>query len=115
MDRRTAIIEVKWIGKSFNPKSKKVTTHTDARARAGARQLAKYLEDHKQDAAQEDTRGYLVVFDCRRNRVKPAATEVNKRDGLFYANRDLVFKPEYHKERDDFEEPIRMFLEPVCI
>jgi len=116
MDRRTAIIEVKWIGKSIDSASKKVTAnYSDVRARSGARQLAKYLEAHRQEAPQEDTRGYLVVFDCRRHRVKPADTDVETIKGMYYANREIVFNPQYHKTRNDFDEPIRIFLEPICV
>ncbi len=114
-ERRTAIIEVKWVGQSFNLKTRRFTaTYQDRRAREGAKQLAEYLEDHRQEDAEENTRGYLVVFDCRRNGIKPGAA-VTRADAFHYANKELEFKPEYHKERDDFEEPIRMFLEPVCV
>ena len=116
MENRSAIIEVKWIGKSIDVGTGKITAdHADARARAGAKQLAEYLEAHRQEAAKEDTRGYLVVFDCRRKLLKPPATSVTKANGLHYQNREIAYKPEFHKLRQDFEEPIRMFLEPVCV
>jgi hypothetical protein len=116
MESRSAIIEVKWIGKSINLKTNKITAiYSDARARKGAKQLAKYLEAHRQQAAKEDTRGYLVVFDCRRKHLKPIATSVSKADGLHYLSHEIAFAPEFHKPRSDFDEPIRMFLEPVCV
>lgn len=116
MENRSAIIEVKWIGKSIDLTAHKVTAnYSDARARKGARQLAEYLEAHRQQAAKEDTRGYLVVFDCRRKRLKPATTAMVKAEGLHYHNREITYSPEFHKTRQDFEEPIRMFLEPVCV
>jgi hypothetical protein len=115
MENRSAIIEVKWLGKSFNPKTRKVTqTHTDGRARKGARQLAEYLESHRQEAAHEDTRGYLVVFDGRRKGLKPSVTETVREKGFHFDRKEISFEPAYHKIRQDFEEPIRMFLEPVC-
>jgi hypothetical protein len=116
MENRSAIVEVKWIGKSINLKTNKVTAdYSDARARKGAKQLVDYLEKHRQEAAKEDTRGYLVVFDCRRKELKPKVTAVAKSDGFYYQNREVSYSPEFHKTRQDFDEPIRMFLEPVCL
>jgi hypothetical protein len=116
MENRSAIIEVKWVGKSIDLTTRTFTAnYSDARARKGAKQLAKYLEDHRQQAAKEDTRGYLVIFDCRRKGLKQTDTTVAKADGFHYDNHEISFAPEYHKDREDFEEPIRMFLEPVCV
>ena len=116
MENRSAIIEVKWLGKSIDLKSRKITqNYTDSRARKGAKQLAEYLEWHHQQAAKEDSRGYLVIFDCRRKRLKVSDTAVAKTDGFHYDKREISFLPKYHKQREDFEEPIRMFLEPVCV
>jgi hypothetical protein len=116
MENRSAIIEVKWVGKSINLKTRRFTqNYGDARARRGAKQLAEYLEWHRQQAAKEDTRGYLVIFDCRRKGLKAADTTVVKADGFHYEKREIAFNPEYHKQREDFSEPIRMFLEPVCV
>jgi hypothetical protein len=116
MENRSAIIEVKWIGKSLNKHLGKITAdYFDSRARSGAKQLAEYLEKHRQEAAKEDTRGYLVVFDCRRYGLKATSTAVTKVKGLRYQNQEIEYKPEYHKTRDDFDEPIRMFLEPVSL
>jgi hypothetical protein len=116
MENRSAIIEVKWIGKSINLATGKITaTYTDARARSGAKQLAEYLESHRQEAAKEDTRGYLVVFDCRRKGLKPSTAVVARADGLHYRTKEITYNPQYHKTRQDFEEPIRMFLEPVIL
>jgi len=116
MENRTAIIEVKWIGKSIDIKTRKITAnYSDARARKGARQLAQYLEGHKQQASKEDTRGHLVVFDCRRKGLKPSATGVDTKKGLHFQSREIKFNPKFHKTRGDFDEPIRMFMEPVCL
>lgn len=116
MENRSAIVEVKWLGKSIDIKTRKVkNTYNAGRAREGAKQLAEYLEWHRQQAAKEDTRGYLVVFDCRRNRLKVSASTVDKANGHHYEKREVPYAPEYHKTRKDFEEPIRMFLEPICI
>lgn len=116
MENRSAIIEVKWLGKSMDNATRSVTQKfTDVRARTGAKQLAEYLESHRQQAAKEDTRGYLVIFDCRRRGISPSDATVSRSKGHYYATRDVSYSPEYHKTRKDFEEPIRMFLEPVCV
>jgi len=116
MQNRSAIIEVKWLGKSIDLKTRKITqTYADARARKGAKQLAEYLEWHRQQAAKEDARGYLVIFDCRRKGLKATDTSLAKANGFYYDKCEISFAPEYHKQRDDVEEPIRMFLEPVCV
>lgn len=115
-NNRDAIIEVKWLGKSRDLQTGGVTaTYTDARARSGARQLAKYLESHRQEAPAADTRGYLVVFDCRRKGLTLTTTTLSRDAGMHYANREVKYAPTYHENRADFEEPIRMFLEPVCV
>lgn len=116
MENRSAIIEVKWIGKSIDLTTQQFTAnHTDVRARKGAKQLAEYLEAHRQQAANEDTRGYLVVFDCRRKGLTNSDTVVRRANGLHYQNREITYDPEFHRLRKDFEEPLRIFLEPVCV
>src|SRR5579871_1003866 len=94
MENRTAIIEVKWIGKSIDVKTGKITANfSEARAREGAKQLAEYLEGHKQQASKEDTRGYLVVFDCRRKGLKPSTIEIDTSNGLHFQTREITFNP----------------------
>lgn len=116
MENRSAIIEIKWVGKSFDITAGKITaSYGDARARKGAKQLAEYLEWHREQAAKEDTRGYLVIFDCRRNRLKLGISTLVRTAGFHFERQEVCYKPEYHKTRDDFEKPIRMFLEPICV
>lgn len=116
MENRIAIIEVKWLGKSRDTETHEITAeYFDQRARDGAKQLAEYLEAHRQESPFGDTRGYLVVFDCRRKLLNPDTKTLSKENGLHYATRDVEYAPAYHVERDDFEEPIRLFLEPVCL
>jgi hypothetical protein len=110
---RHAIIEVKWLGKSIGT-SGETTVYSDARARDGAGQLADYLDKDKVQAAQKVSRGYLVVIDARRRGVTEASTSINEADGMYYEHREIEFDPNYHQLRNDFEEPIRMFAEPIC-
>ena len=81
----------------------------------GIGRLGINLADNRQQAAKEDSRGYLVIFDCRRKGLNETDTTLAKADGFHYEKREISFTPTYHKDREDFEEPIRMFLEPVCI
>jgi hypothetical protein len=114
IDNREAIIEVKWIGKS-RTKEKQTGNHGEGRARKGAKQLAEYLEALRQESSGADARGYLVVFDCRRKDLKLTDTTTTRTNGMYFANREVKYEPAYHEERDDFEKPIRMFLEPQCV
>jgi len=114
IDNREAIIEVKWIGKS-RTKDKQTANHGEGRARKGAKQLAEYLEALRQESSGVDARGYLVVFDGRRKDLKLTDETITRAKGMYFANREIRYVPAYHDERDDFENPIRMFLEPRCV
>src|SRR5216683_1620914 len=65
---------------------------------------------HRQQAAKEDTRGYLVAFDCRRKQLKASTKTVARAEGFHYQAREITYRPEFHKRRQDFDEPMRMFL-----
>jgi hypothetical protein len=109
---RDALIEIKWLGKSRV--GRRITAdHTEVRARQGAKQLAEYLDSNRQAAAHRFARGYLVIIDARRRNLKPTTTQLSRRDGMYYERKEITYHPEYHKIRDDFDPPIRMFVEPV--
>ena len=112
---RIALIEIKWLGKSINENRSRFTQeHSDYRANQGARQLAEYLDANYTQTPTHHTRGYLVVIDARRWQLSPTSTSVNNRNGFWYRDSEITFNPEYHRVRSDFEEPIRMFAEPIC-
>lgn len=113
-DNREAIIEVKWIGKSRTAE-KETANHGPSRARDGAKQLAEYLEWLRQESGGADAMGYLVVFDCRRRGLKLTDVAVTREQGMYYSHREIEYDPEYHKQRTDFDPPIRMFLEPQIV
>lgn len=118
MENRSAIIEVKWLGRSIAKRGRGwrfTVNHTVKRANQGARQLAEYIEDYRRDAPEEDARAYLVVFDCRRRGAGPAAKKVDAIQGMYFEKREIDYNPPYHRQRQDFEEPIRMFLEPHIV
>jgi hypothetical protein len=108
-----ALIEIKWMGKSKD--SYKITAnHGEARVKSGAKQLADYLDANRSQAPEHLTRGYLVVFDGRRRALTFESTTVTREDGFHYDEVEIVLDPKYHKVRNDFEEPIRLFCEPIC-
>lgn len=110
---RLALIEIKWLGtpRDLNGIG---TPYTDYRALEGAKQLADYLDANKTQAPLHTTRGYLVVIDARRKALGTKAVSISCADGKYYVNKEITYNPEYHKIRDDFEMPIRMFAEPIC-
>lgn len=111
---RLALIEIKWLGHSLHPDGAAATPYSAVRARAGAQQLAEYLDSNKPRAPDHVTRGYLVVFDGRRKGLKPNAVTISRADGMHYSDREIDYSPQHHVIRGDFDEPIRMFLEPIC-
>jgi len=113
MSARLALIEIKWLGKS-RKSTGKLTSYSEARARKGAKQLADYLDGNADQAPKQETRGYLVIFDGRRARVKPRTRTISHSDGFKYEHAEIVFTPRYHETRHDFAAPIRMFMEPIC-
>lgn len=115
LTNRLALIEIKWLGKSMMPDGHIGQAYTDYRAREGAVQLAKYLEENLRQAPIHITRGYLVIIDCRRARLNETITTINRQDGGRYRDQEIRFDPSFHEERRDFEKPIRMFVEPECI
>jgi hypothetical protein len=110
--KRTAIIEIKWLGDSRTPTGK-LTSYRDARANEGAKQLAEYLDAKATQSPTYERTGYLVVIDGRRGGIKPETTSISQIEAMVYANREISFDPAYHEHRDDFAEPIRMFAEPA--
>lgn len=110
---RLALIEIKWLGKARGEDG--ITTpYFDQRARDGAKQLAEYLDANREMTATYITRGYLVIIDARRYGLNDQSTTISYVEGMYYADRDVEFDPEYHRLRPDFEVPVRMFAEPVC-
>lgn len=109
-----AIIEIKWLGRSVNMVTgEEATTYTQARALEGAQQLADYIDKTVQSSPHYGARGYLVVFDGRRNGLTIGMKTLDKVKAQGYKGADIVYSPDYAATRDDFEPPMRMYLEPV--
>jgi hypothetical protein len=110
---RLALIEIKWLGQSREA-DKLATGYSEGRAREGAKQLSDYLDSNKSSAPHLVSRGYLVVIDARRRNLREDTTALTTSDGFHYEHAEIAYDPKYHEMRDDFDEPIRMFVEPIC-
>jgi len=105
-----ALIEIKWIGLSSSG-SGYTGKSAITRSNKGAKQLANYLDLFRTEQPEKTTRGYLVVFDGRRNNVVKTDTNVSFADGFHFENKEIVYNPDYSHTRRDFEKPIRFFME----
>lgn len=110
-----AIIEIKWIGASRKADGSLGTAWSDARAMAGASQLAGYLDNSAAWAAGVHTRGYLVVFDARRNALSSSRTHINASDGLYFEGEEIPYPHDYSRSRADYDAPTRFFMRPICV
>ena len=112
----TALIEIKWMGRSkAKPTSSTGLRFRDygpARAQVGSRQLADYMDRNLKSEKRIKPIGYHVVFDARRRNVVGPKDYITKADGLHYANDEVVYNPNHYKIRDDFGPYIRFFLKP---
>lgn len=113
---KAALIELKWIGKSINPKGN-LLTYTDSRANDGAIQLKEYLDLDNKDTPTCITKGILVVIDARRRGTSKNTTTIDRTKGFYYSGKEIEFKDEnkYNETLPNFEKPLRMFTEPICI
>lgn len=111
---RLALIEIKWLGKSKNDEGNITSDYGPWRALEGARQLADYLNRNLPHSPTSITRGYLVIIDGRRYRTNTHTLSIAPKYGFYYRDAEIKFDAKYHKTRDDFERPFRMFAEPIC-
>lgn len=112
--QNVALIEIKWLGRSRSEEDgTETTSYSESRARDGAQQLADYLDMFHHSAPLRHTRGYLVAIDGRRRGLTPNSNSISYQDGFYYDHKEITFNPKFHEVRNDFEEPIRMFAEPV--
>jgi hypothetical protein len=110
---RIALIEIKWLGASGDKDCSRITTaYAAGRAQEGADQLARYLEDNRQQAPEFVTLGYLVVFDARRGGLKIDPGGVSCTNPAAFRDAGFVLDPRYEEVRDDFRVPRRLYLAP---
>jgi hypothetical protein len=111
---KSALIELKWLGKS-KKESGGITTYTDSRANDGAKQLKEYLDMDNSDTPNIISKAYLVVIDGRRKGTNENTTTINFADGLHYENQEINFSDEhkYFDRLKNFASPVRMFAKPI--
>lgn len=113
---KAALIELKWIGKSKNSAGNLIT-YTDSRANDGAVQIKEYLDLDDVDTPTSVTKGVLVIVDGRRRGTNKNTSTINRTQGFYYSEKEIVFKEEnkFNETLINFEKPLRMFTEPICI
>lgn len=112
----TALIEIKWMGRSIakptSPTGLSFRDYGPTRAQDGSKQLADYMDRNLKSEKRIKPIGYHVVFDARRKNIKGPKDYITKADGLHYANDEVVYNPNHREIRDDFGPYIRFFLKP---
>ena len=113
----SALIEVKWLGRSTSvPRTPQpgptYLDYDNSRARSGAKQLIDYMDREVRHSGASAPRGYLVVFDARRKEVDGPNDQLTKTDALHFENLELSFDPDYAQMRDDFAPPVRFYMRP---
>ena len=111
---KSALIELKWTGKSINDKGK-IVNHKDRRVVEGLIQLKEYMDMDCSDTPNIISKAYLVVIDGRRKNIIGTTKEIDIKDGLFYENVDFNIPEEYryYERIKSFVPPYRMFAKPI--
>ncbi|HEU5037733.1 MAG TPA: hypothetical protein VFT70_12065 [Nocardioides sp.] len=112
--RQIAMIEIKWLGKSAAVGAAGWgSQHSAKRGLDGLQQLADYLDLFRGESPHLDARGYLVVFDGRRNKLKVSGEAISRADAFKFEHDALPFQPDL-LARPDMASPKRFFLEPAA-
>lgn len=108
-----ALIEIKWLGSSFNECGKKTKEYNATRINKGAKQLVDYLDESSEQEPYSFFKGYLVVYDARRKKVNTdlQLSEHTLEDSWYYkdTNNEEQLTAEFHKKECKY---IRFYLEP---
>lgn len=108
-----ALIEIKWLGVSINELGNITSNYTNIRAVEGANQLCDYLEASYEENSELHFRGYLVVFDGRRRKVRNTTlNDLSTDDAFHYKEMHIEDIPERFLKYKCILE--RYFIEPVC-
>lgn len=114
---RAALIEVKWLGQSLNESGQLGTSYANGRANEGMRQVKEYIDLERGDTPTIITKGYLIVIDGRRRNISNSKVQtVSRQDGMHFSSNELNIKNDlkYWTTHPNIEQPIRMFVEPIC-
>jgi len=113
---RTALIEVKFIGMVKKDSDGEIYPYTDSKANKGITQLKGYHDAVSSDTPTTIIKSFLIVIDGRRSNLNKTQTTINVADGMFFKNVEIIVDDDkrFHETIQGFEEPIRMFAEPIC-
>jgi hypothetical protein len=113
---RMALIELKWVGDSISA-NENLKPRRDARVNEGLVQLKGYWDSARRDYPNKLMKAFLVVIDGRRRGLTKDSVEVTFANGFYYQNREFAIQDDrkYFDEIVGFEEPLRMFAEPLCV
>ncbi len=113
---RIALVEIKWLGKSKNTEGEITTEYYNKQATDGYVQLKEYYELAKKDYPTKIIKCFLVVIDGRRWQTSSSTQTISRENGMHYDNSCLEIDTDkkYWETYPNFEEPIRMFTEPIC-
>ena len=107
-----ALIEIKWLGVSVNPKTKtKTSQYGEERANSGAKQLIDYICEYHQEDTRRCCLGYHVVFDGRRRNHGNPERELIKDELWYYRDSEISYNEECIK---DYSKNYRFYMEPRC-
>mgnify|MGYP001203895546 CR=1 FL=1 len=107
-----ALIEIKWLGKSFDLRTKRMTRNfTQVRAIQGAEQLIRYINTSVQEEPHNHYIGFLVLFDARRRGIRDIDNKISLNDALYYREKEIEY-PEHIKTHNALRLSYRFFLEP---
>ena len=105
---RSALIEVKLMGRSMKKDSDEINSYEygNERANEGMSQIKEYIDLGDSDSPNVITKGYLVVVDGRRNNVHRKTDTVSVADGMHYANVELVIDDglQFYKTHKNIEK-----------
>ncbi len=113
---RAAMLELKWLGQSKDGEGNLSTAYANGRGNDGLDQVKEYMDLENQDTPSCITKGYLVIIDGRRSGVAANLTTIDVANGMHYRNQEVTFNPakKFYDTMTGFENPIRMFAEPIC-
>lgn len=110
--KAVALIEIKWLGKSFNETTgRKTQAFYDKRAIEGAEQLQNYISMSLAENQDIYFDGYLVIFDARRQRVNRIDNIPNNQQATYYRDKE-IFYPDNLRNNPCIKLDYRFFLEP---
>lgn len=109
--RARALIEIKWLGKSFDGNGHQTCEYSEGRAKEGATQLRDYINSSEAENHELHFVGYLIVFDGRRRRVTDAHSPITVENALYYKDHEFEFDPEVANDKR-LNLGYRFFIEP---